>query len=174
MLTRVHLSLLLGVGLVLTLASCSTTSPSRTSPRGSTTTESSSVMQYRQKVVKDAQTYVGSPYKYAGRDPKTGFDCSGFTSFVLAKHGVDVSPASAAQSKEGRKVALDKVKPGDLMFFGNGSAIQHVGLVVRRESDNSIVCVHSSTSRGVIVENMTRSSYWNERILFARDVITGH
>lgn len=127
---------------------------------------------FRKKVVDYGKKFVGTPYKYAGQSPKTGFDCSGFTSYVLKEYGVSASPASAIQAKEGRSVSLEKVMPGDLIFFGESkSKISHVGLVIKRGPEG-ITCVHSTTSRGVIVENVTQSSYWKPKILFARDVIS--
>lgn len=127
---------------------------------------------FRSRITDYAKKFVGTHYKYAGQNPKTGFDCSGFTSYVLREFGVIVSPASGIQASEGRYVALEKVLPGDLIFFGESkNKISHVALVVKRGSDG-IVCVHSTTSRGVIVENISQSSYWSTRILFARDVIS--
>jgi cell wall-associated NlpC family hydrolase len=127
---------------------------------------------FRQKVVDYGQKLVGTQYKYAGQTPSTGFDCSGFTSYVMRQNGVVISPASSVQATEGRHVALERVLPGDLVFFGESkNKISHVGLVVKRDKDG-IVCVHSTTSRGVIVENVSQSSYWKPKILFARDVIS--
>jgi cell wall-associated NlpC family hydrolase len=127
---------------------------------------------FRQKVVDYGKKFVGVNYLYAGQSPKTGFDCSGFTSYVLKEYGVVASPASAIQAKEGRYVELDQVLPGDLIFFGDSKKkIQHVALVVSRGLDG-ITCVHSTSSRGVIVENISQSTYWKPKILFARDLIT--
>jgi cell wall-associated NlpC family hydrolase len=151
---------------------CTSTRKS-TTPRGGTTT-TSSVMQKRQRIVGEAQDLVGSKYMYSGKSPATGFDCSGFTSYVMRQYaGVTISPASAAQAKEGRPVPLDKVLPGDIIVFGKSeTSIQHVAMVVKRDK-NGITCVHSTTSRGVVVENITQSTYWEPRILFARDMLTG-
>jgi cell wall-associated NlpC family hydrolase len=155
--------------IVLLLTGCFTTKP--TTKRPSSSTASTPSMRFRYGVVDDAEKFLGSPYLYAGRAPKTGFDCSGFTSYVLGRHDVKVSPASAAQSKEGKAVDLNKVLPGDLVFFSqDGSKVSHVALVVSRGKDG-IVCIHSTTSRGVIMENISTSSYWKTKILFARDVI---
>lgn len=126
----------------------------------------------RRNVVSYGEKFVGTGYRYAGTDPKTGFDCSGFTSYVLKEFNVKVSPASSKQATEGRPVPLDRAQPGDLIFFGeNSKNIQHVALLVKRSGDG-LTCVHSTTSRGVIVENVTKSAYWKPKILFARDVIT--
>ncbi len=144
---------------------------SKSKPKSGTYSESASTP-FRTKIVNYGQKFVGTTYKYAGQSPKTGFDCSGFTSYVLKEYGVIASPASAIQAKEGRAVALDKVMPGDLIFFGESkNKISHVALVVKRGPDG-ITCVHSTTSRGVIVENVSQSTYWKSKILFARDVIS--
>jgi cell wall-associated NlpC family hydrolase len=129
-------------------------------------------MQLRNKITDYAQRHVGASYKYAGTSPSTGFDCSGFTSYVLKEFKVKVSPASSVQATEGRPIALERVLPGDLIFFGESNTqISHVALVLKRSKDG-IVCVHSTTSRGVIVENVSASNYWKPKIRFARDVIT--
>lgn len=170
---RFSTAFLLSMGL-LTLSAlffpgCSTAKKTVTPPPE---TSGLSQKKFRQEVVNYALQYIGSGYKSAGTSPKTGFDCSGFTSFVLKQFDVKVSPASAAQSKEGVPVSLSAVQPGDLIIFGrNNKDIQHVALVVERTRDG-IICVHSTTSRGVIRENVTASSYWKPLILGARDVVT--
>lgn len=132
---------------------------------------STGAIQLRKNIVEYAQGFVGTAYKYAGVSPGTGFDCSGFTSFVLKKFNIKASPASARQATEGTPVPLDNVLPGDLIFFGeSASKISHVAMVIKRGKDG-IVCVHSTTSRGVIVENVSASTYWKPKILFARDLV---
>jgi cell wall-associated NlpC family hydrolase len=132
--------------------------------------DASTSPQLRQDIVQAAQKYVGAPYQYAGTSPR-GFDCSGFTSFVLKDFRIKVSSASSQQAKEGRPVDLNRVQPADLIFFGEGKRIQHVAMVVKR-SKNGLLCVHSTTSRGVVVENVSTSKYWKPLILFARDVVS--
>lgn len=131
----------------------------------------SHVSTLRKDIRRYARRYKGSRYKYAGADPK-GFDCSGFTSYVLKKFDVKVSRSSKVQATEGRKISLRRARPGDLLFFsksGRGKP-SHVALVIDNRSDGLIV-VHSTTSRGVIEENISQSTYWKPKLLFARDVI---
>ena len=130
-------------------------------------------MPFREKVADFGRTFVGSKYKYAGRNPQTGFDCSGFTSFVLKNFGVDVLPSSKLQTTAGHYIPIEWVLPGDLLFFGESwHNISHVALVVKHDSEG-VICVHSTSSQGVKIDNVTQSSYWRPLFQFARDVITG-
>ena len=134
--------------------------------------EDAEMMQFRDDITGYAQNFLGLRYRHAGHSPKTGFDCSGFTNYILNEFGVKVSCASTTQSRQGLKVSLNNVLPGDLIFFGTRGRIQHVAMVVEKTAEG-IFCVHSTCSRGIIVENISTSKYWKPKILFARDVITG-
>ncbi|MFN0014888.1 MAG: NlpC/P60 family protein [Saprospiraceae bacterium] len=161
-------TLLLIFSLAFLLASCST---SKKTTRPPADTSSMSERQFRREVVRYAEQWVGTSYKYAGSEPRTGFDCSGFTSYVLKQFKVTLSPSSSAQAKQGEAVGLNAVQPGDIVVFGkNPSNIQHVALVVER-TGKGIEVVHSTTSRGVVRENVTESAYWRPLILSARNVI---
>lgn len=134
--------------------------------------EDAEMMQFRADITGYAQNFLGLRYRSAGHSPKTGFDCSGFTNFILNEFGVKVSACSTTQSRQGLKVSLNDVLPGDLVFFGTRGRIQHVAMVVEKTA-KGIFCVHSTCSRGIIVENISTSKYWKPKILFARDVVTG-
>lgn len=154
--------------LALLLSGCSTSKKTANPPADTTNLKES---RFRQEVVRYALQWLGTSYKYAGTEPRTGFDCSGFTRYVFKQFNISVSPASSAQSKEGVPVNLNAVQPGDILVFGkSASNIQHVALVVER-TRSDIVVVHSTTSRGVIRENVTESTYWRPLLLSARDVI---
>ena len=58
----------------------------------------------------------GAPYKNAGADPN-GFDCSGFTWYVFAQHGITLPRDVRQQFQSGTPVAPDRLAPGDLVFF---------------------------------------------------------
>lgn len=127
------------------------------------------MLQMREEIVQYAQTFIGLPYRYGSRSPEKGFDCSGFTSYILSKYDVPLSPSSRTQALQGKRVPLSEVVPGDLLFFGYKGRIHHVALVVEN-TPGGIVCIHS-TRRGVVLENVHASSYWRPRVLFARDVL---
>ena len=132
---------------------------------------SEQMMQLREYIAGYAQNFVGIEYRHGGQSTAKGFDCSGFTSFALNEFGVKVSAASSAQATQGDEISLDAVLPGDLVFFGRRGRVTHVALVVQR-TEEGIICVHSTCSRGIVVENVSTSSYWRPKMMFARDVIT--
>jgi cell wall-associated NlpC family hydrolase len=123
----------------------------------------------RMSIVQYASQYVGTPYRYGGTSPKSGFDCSGFTCHVLSNFDLSLPHTSRGQSTLGRAKKFNDAQPGDLLFFGKGKHIQHVAIVVQNNR-KELLMVHSSTSRGVIIENVKQSDYWKKRILFAVDV----
>ena len=116
----------------------------------------------RMSVVNEAMNHIGVPYVWAGNSP-SGFDCSGFTSYVLGKNDKTLSRRAADQYSQSQKLKRKNVQKGDLVFFSNGSGVSHVGIIV---SDNGgdIQMVHASSSKGIIVTNVDRSSYWSQRL----------
>jgi cell wall-associated NlpC family hydrolase len=78
-------------------------------------------------VVGIALQYLGIPYVWGGSSPSTGFDCSGFTSYVFAQIGVYLPHHAASQYSMGTPVPYDQLAPGDLVFF---SGLGHVGLYI--------------------------------------------
>ena len=81
-----------------------------------------------------ASRYAGVPYRWGGTTLR-GFDCSGFTRFVLARLGVPIPRTSQAQYDRSRKVAKRNVRVGDLVFFHSGSTrrVYHVGIYAGRK-----------------------------------------
>lgn len=104
----------------------------------------------RQQVVNYALQFVGGRYKYGGTDPHTGVDCSGFTRYVMLHGaGIQLERSSTGQSRQGVQVGADQMQPGDLLFYGSGSRINHVAMYI----GNGQV-VHASTERtGITVSN---------------------
>jgi len=75
-----------------------------------------------------AFSVIGTPYKWGGADPSTGFDCSGLTMWSWAQAGVSLPHSSAAQYAVLPHVSRDQLQPGDLVFFY--SPIHHVGMYI--------------------------------------------
>ena len=125
--------------------------------------------QVRSNVVKEALSHLGTRYVYGGKRPG-GFDCSGFTSFVLKREGVNVTGSSRDQSRLGKRKSKQQLSPGDLAFFGSKGKVTHVG-IVKENTGQKLVVVHSTSSKGVRMDDVNGSDYWRKRFLFGRDVI---
>lgn len=105
--------------------------------------------------VRTAMNHLGDRYRYGGSS-RGGFDCSGFTRYVYAKHGVVLPHNSAAQFQKGTPVGKGELQPGDLVFFSRGGRrIGHVGVYVGGGK-----FVHASNPRGgVRVDSLTTGTY---------------
>ena len=114
-------------------------------------------------LIETALSFRGTPYRNGGSDPN-GFDCSGFTQWVFARHGVALPREVDEQFKAGRKIKQDDLKPGDLVFFHTVSrGPSHVGIFVAGDQ-----FVHAPSSKGVVRVESINSSYWSERFLGGR------
>lgn len=101
-----------------------------------------------------AQTFVGYPYVYGGKDP-SGFDCSGFMQYLYAHFGYRISRTATTQLGDGYRVPLDEIQPGDIIYFGYGSTVTHVGMYIGNDR-----FVHAENpSTGVVVTPLSTSTY---------------
>ena len=83
------------------------------------------------RAVAIAQQFLGVPYVWAGADPVTGFDCSGLTMFVYRQLGIELPHFTGSQWWVGQRVPLDRLAPGDLVFFNMKSyGPGHMGIYV--------------------------------------------
>ena len=107
------------------------------------------VSQTRVDLVNYALQFVGNRYVWGGESLTNGVDCSGFTMKVYQKYGIYLPHSSRAQPNHGTKITRDQIRPGDLIFYGNGSSINHVAIYI----GNGQV-VHASNARdGIKISN---------------------
>ena len=116
----------------------------------------------RDKIIDYAKKQLGVPYVWAGNDP-SGFDCSGFTGYVMKEFGKDIPRRAVDQFETARKLKEKNVQKGDLVFFDNGSGISHVGMIVS-DKGKPLVMIHASSSKGIIVTEIEQSDYWLTRL----------
>jgi len=118
-----------------------------------------------------AQTLVGTPYKYGGNSPDSGFDCSGFVDHVY-NHTLGISlPRSTAEiSRAGRSVRWSELRTGDLVFFNTlHRTFSHVGIYL---GDDRFI--HAPSSGGSVrVENILED-YWRRSYNGARRITLLH
>lgn len=109
-----------------------------------------------------ARSYTGVPYKPGGTT-EDGMDCSGLLYKVCQTAGLSIPRISYQQAEIGEEIDLDDVQKGDFVFFSTAKStnrISHVGLVTEVNSQ-SILFIHSSTSKGVREDNLY-SDYWKK------------
>ena len=118
-------------------------------------------------VVAYAKQYLGCKYVMGGTSP-SGFDCSGFTTYVYKHFGISLSRTSGAQASNGRKVEKSDLQPGDILIYRDSanSKVGHVGIYI---GGNQFI--HAANPRkGVIITSMS-DSYYTVRYVGARRVL---
>lgn len=121
-------------------------------------------------ILAEAQTYIGTPYRYGGMTRK-GIDCSAFVLSVFgAAAGLTLPRVAASQSQEGEAIDKENLQKGDLIFFSHGKRISHVGIVESVTEEGEIKFIHAATSKGVMISSLN-DSYWGPKFRFAKRVI---
>lgn len=117
-------------------------------------------------VVGTAQSLLGSRYTYGGNSPSSGFDCSGFTSYVYAQNGVSLNRTAAGQLSNGVAISKSELQPGDLVMFGNSAgSVYHVGIYVGGGQ-----MIHAANSNRGVVYDTINSGYYANNYYGARRV----
>ena len=116
----------------------------------------------RAAILEYAATLLGVRYKAGGNSP-SGFDCSGFTSYVYAHFDIKLSRSSADQYKSSvKKIDVSALQPGDLLFWSNGrkGVVGHVGIYVGNGE-----FIHSPSPGGVVEYESMDATYYKTRFI---------
>ena len=106
----------------------------------------------RDSIVHEALAQVGTPYHFGGTTPDSGFDCSGLVRYVFARFQMEPPRTAARQARLGAPVRREELRPGDLLTFGVGDSVTHIGIYVGHRK-----YVHaSSVAKRVIVSPLDR------------------
>lgn len=114
-----------------------------------------------------ALSLSGTPYKYGGSSPETGFDCSGFVGHVFKQSLGKSLPRNTEEiSRFGKAQHLERLMPGDLVFYNTlNKDYSHVGIYLGEGK-----FVHSpSSGKSVTTVNMNEP-YWRSRYNGARRI----
>lgn len=131
-----------------------------------TYTDYQDVLTMRERIYSLAKEQLGTRYRYGGANPG-GFDCSGFTSYVLKSLGFSMHRTASTQLPDGVIIPTEALQMGDLVFFkktGNSHPATHVGIYI---GDNKMI---HSARHGVVVESLD-SPYYAKYYLCARRVL---
>lgn len=114
-----------------------------------------------------SKTLKGIPYKYSSTDPRKGFDCSGFITYVFNHFRISVPRTSAGFTNEGTEVRLADAQPGDLILFtGTDSSkrtVGHMGIIT--QAGDSVVFIHSTSGKANGVTETTLNQYYMGRFM---------
>jgi hypothetical protein len=115
----------------------------------------------------EATKLIGVPYRTAGTTTN-GFDCSGFTQYVMKQAGVSIPRTTSTQYALGKSVSKSDLQVGDLVFFNtSGRGVSHVGI-----SLGGTKFIHSASSKGVSIASINDPYYWGDKYIGAKRVVT--
>jgi peptidoglycan DL-endopeptidase LytE len=134
--------------------------PGKINP-GAAAPVASSLPETSSGILQTALGLRGIPYREAGTDPQSGFDCSGFVQYVFRQHHVSLPRTVAEQFVIGHRIPVPDLVAGDLVFFPTvRPGASHVGIAL---GDGTFV--HARVSGGVIRIDRLNTPYWQSRVI---------
>jgi cell wall-associated NlpC family hydrolase len=107
-----------------------------------------------------ARSLIGAPYRYGGADPR-GFDCSGLVYYAFRKAGMEIPRTTSGQYRRSRRVAMSRLRPGDLLFFTiSRDKPSHVGIYA---GDGAFI--HAPSSGKSVGYASLDDDYWRTRLI---------
>lgn len=108
---------------------------------------------------------IDTGYRFGGKNPEAGLDCSGMVSYVFREAAdLRVSGSAADIAKRGREIDKRDLRPGDLVFFNTlGRSFSHVGIYIGNGK-----FIHAPSSRGKVRIERMDNRYFAQRFEMAR------
>ena len=119
-------------------------------------------------VLMRAISLVGTPYRWGGNTPESGFDCSGLVNFVY-RDMLDLRlPRTSRElaAVQGPRIVPAQLASGDLVFFGNGDQVSHVGIYVGEGR-----FVHAPNAGGTVRLDRLDGNWWRDHYSGARRLL---
>lgn len=131
-------------------------------------TKENSFSEEIEKLIDSGKELLGRRYRSRGPGGVM-LDCSGFVGYVFSRLNIKLPRCSRDMANYTKSIKKKDVRPGDLLYFSGrraGRTVGHVGMVVDVDGDD-VTMIHSSTSRGIVIEKYNRSKYFAKRYLGA-------
>lgn len=136
------------------LAACGSAPPSRSVP----VPASQLTAEQGSDIAIHAMGLVGTPYRWGGNTPDSGFDCSGLIGFVYKGHARPAPPRTVAQlAGFGQPLDVQDLRSGDLVIFG-ANPPSHAGIYVGKGR-----FVHAPSTGGTVRLDRLDSPYWSRQ-----------
>ena len=140
--------------------------PGSEQPQDQTPELSGSSYEKGQQIAQYALQFLGYDYCWGGKDPSTGFDCSGLVYYVYSQFGYTLNRVAQDQARNGVAVSADALQPGDILCFYSGSSyIGHVGIYI---GDGMFVHAQNSAT-GVVITDL--NGHYGQRGFEARRIV---
>jgi cell wall-associated NlpC family hydrolase len=114
-----------------------------------------------------AKSLEGTPYVYASADPESGFDCSGFITYVFNHFNIAVPRSSIDFTNIEPEVPLNEARPGDLILFtGTDSTNRNVGhMGIIAGIDSGLTFIHATSGKAMAVTITPLNDYYRGRFV---------
>lgn len=163
--------------LMCMLSACATTQKPRESMESmqthrledSDSAEVRDLSQVSNEVIIRAISLVGTPYRYGGTQPETGFDCSGLIGFVFSEAAGLKLPRTTREliDIDAKPVDRDDLQAGDLIYFNSrGGRVSHIGIYVGEGR-----FVHAPSTGGLVRIDKLNTPYWTKFYVGAKRVL---
>lgn len=154
-----HATALLGAGGLALLAGCGSSPravPSQSGDDRPRTAPDEPAAPHAQAVTVHALGLVGTPYRYGGNTPESGFDCSGLIGYVYWHAARIRTPRTVAQLSDwGQPVPAHAANTGDLVIFMSKGRTNHAGILV---GDGRFV--HAPSTGGTVRMDNLSARHW--------------
>lgn len=116
-------------------------------------------------LIQQGESFLGTPYKWGGSTPQTGFDCSGFAQWLYGQQGINLPRTTYEQIKSGLAVGLKDLEPGDLVFFGSKGDPHHEGIYIGNGQ-----FIHAPHTGDVVKISSLTDGYYRQHFVTGRRV----
>jgi cell wall-associated NlpC family hydrolase len=155
----------LAIATALIMAACSSPAPRPVAPAKTITQATPLGTEKGVDVVLYALGLVDTGYRFGGKNPEAGLDCSGMVSHIYqTATGLKVSGSAADIARQAKPIELQALRPGDLVFFNTSKRpFSHVGIYI---GDSRFV--HAPSSNGKVRIDRLEDRYYAQRFEAAR------
>ena len=157
-------STLIPMSLMLLVAACSGPAP-RPVSYWENISQPSAVSEKGNEVALYALGMIDTGYRFGGKNPEAGLDCSGMVSYIYNRAaGLKDAGSAADIARKGRPINRSDLRPGDLVFFNTRNApFSHVGVYIGDER-----FIHAPSSNGRVRIDQMNARYYAQRFEAAR------